>query len=61
LPPPAPAPLGATASGTGDYLLYGLDVNLYKAIEATWEERQVANGVQVPVPKAVAISPPRPT
>jgi UDP-2,3-diacylglucosamine pyrophosphatase LpxH len=33
----------------------GLDVNVYKGIEATWEERQVANGVQVPVPKAIAM------
>jgi hypothetical protein len=33
----------------------GLDVNLYKGIESTWAERQVANGVQVPVSKEIAM------
>ena len=32
-----------------------LDVNLYKHIETTWPDRQVANGVQVPVPKEIAM------
>ena len=100
LAPPPTASLSATASGTGEYVLYGLawgavmigrpvkanwkdriiatgidgytapyaiddfipylgsgglDVNVYKRIEATWDERQAANGVQVPVPKAIAM------